>query len=138
MGEILSNKGKYHQQYEALHHNNSIDLDAHKVRENAKAYLMELIKRREFTGIRGDNPTYYGMRNSTSNYATEIYRLDALTFQGLGAKHIESYFQFPNWDNLYRWAKIRNNFNIDREPIDKVESKLLLYLLHGKLREKML
>ena len=125
----MSTKGKYHAQYDALHMNNSINLDAHTVRENAKKYLMDLIKRRDFTGPRNDVPTYYGMKNSTSNYATEVLRLDSLSFQGLGAKNEESYFQFPKWDNLYRWAKIMKNFDIDREPIDKIESEHILNIL---------
>ena len=116
-------KGKYHQQYDALYKNHSIDMDAHTVREHAKLYLMDLIKRRQMTGIRKDNPTYYGMKNSTTNYASEIYRLDSLSFQGLGAKDEESYFEFPNWNNVYRWGKIMKTFGIDREPIDKVKSK---------------
>ena len=32
IGEILSMKGKYHQQYDALYKNHSIDMDAHTVR----------------------------------------------------------------------------------------------------------
>ena len=124
IGEILSMKGKYHRQYDALHKNNSIDMDAHTVREHAKSYLMDLIKRRQMTGVRKDNPTYYGMKNSTTNYANEIYRLDSLSFQGLGATDEESYFEFPNWKNVYRWGKIMKTFGIDREPIDKVKSKL--------------
>ena len=62
--------------------NNSITLDAHTVRESTKEYLLELIKRRQIQSQK--NPTYYGMRNSSTNYATEIYRLDSLTFQNLG------------------------------------------------------
>ena len=50
VGEILSMKGSYHKQYDALHQNNSIDIDGHTVRENAKTYLMNLIKHRQFTG----------------------------------------------------------------------------------------
>ena len=80
-------------------------------------------------GVRKDNPTYYGMRNSTTNYATEIYRLDSLSFQGLGAQDEESYFEFPNWKNIYRWGKVMKNFGIHREPIDKVKSTYLS-LLH--------
>ena len=92
IGEILSMKGKYHQQYDALYKNHSIDMDAHTVREHAKLYLMDLIKRRQMTGIRKDNPTYYGMKNSTTNYASEIYRLDSLSFQGLGAKDEDTHY----------------------------------------------
>jgi len=127
IGEILSMKGKYHQQYDALYKNHSIDMDAHTVREHAKLYLMDLIKRRQMTGIRKDNPTYYGMKNSTTNYASEIYRLDSLSFQGLGAKDEESYFEFPNWSNVYRWGKIMKTFGIDREPIDKVKIPSILF-----------
>ena len=82
VGEILSKKGKYAVPYEIYYKNNSINLDAHTVRESTKEYLLELIKRRQIQSQK--NPTYYGMRNSSTNYATEIYRLDSLTFQNLG------------------------------------------------------
>ena len=82
VGEILSKKGKYAVPYEIYYKNNSITLDAHTVRESTKEYLLELIKRRQIQSQK--NPTYYGMRNSSTNYATEIYRLDSLTFQNLG------------------------------------------------------
>ena len=82
---------------------------------------MELIKRRKI--VPQNNPTYYGMRNSTTNYATEIYRLDTLSFQALGANSEDSYFQFPNWANKKLWDKIRQSFGIGQEPIDRIESK---------------
>ena len=123
IGEILKLGGKNQRQYESLYKNNSLDLDAHGVRERTKNYLMELIKRRQLSGYNKDNPNYYAMRNSTSNYATEIYRLDSLSFRGLGANNEESYFQFPNWANQNRWGKIKQTFGIDSEPIDKVESR---------------
>ena len=121
VGEILSGKGKYATQYKALYKNNSVDLDAHIARESTKEYLLELIKRRKI--VPQNNPTYYGMRNSTTNYATEIYRLDTLSFQALGANRDDSYFQFPNWANKKLWDKIRQNFGIGQEPIDRIESR---------------
>ena len=90
-------KGKYHQQYDALYKNHSIDMDAHTVREHAKLYLMDLIKRRQMTGIRKDNPTYYGMKNSTTNYASEIYRLDSLSFQGIHSLNGFHGFLWSQW-----------------------------------------
>ena len=123
MGEILSMKGKYHREYDALFQNTSLTKDSHTARENAKLYLMELIKRLEMTGIRQDNPAYFGMRNSESNFATEIYRLESLQFQALGAQSDESYFPFPNWKVAKRWAKVKQNFGIDTEdPIDQIQS----------------
>jgi hypothetical protein len=121
----LSTKGRYTDQYKALNMNASMDMDAHMVRENTKNYLMELIQRRDFFGPKRDIPDYAGMRNSTTNFATEIIRLDALTFQGLGATHPESYFQFPNWKNERVWNKVKSNFGISMEPIDKVDGIIL-------------
>ena len=123
VGEILSVKGKYHPQYDALFTNASIVKDSHTVRENAKEYLKELIHRLEYTGLRKDNPAYYGMRSSTSNFATELYRLESLQFQALGAQNEESYFAFPNWAIGHRWGKIKASFGIDTDPIDQIQSK---------------
>ena len=50
VGEILSSKGKYHQQFDALFSNASIVKDSHTTREQAKEYLKELIHRLEYTG----------------------------------------------------------------------------------------
>ena len=133
VGEILSAKGKYRTQYNALYSNRSIDLDAHLAREHTKNYLMELIKRREFTGYYKDNPNYYGMKNSTTNYVTQIYRLDALTFQGLGAQNEESYFKFPNWSQK-KWNNIKTNFDVDNTPIDQVDSKFGTTLFSSKAK----
>ena len=70
VGEILSQK-KYGPEYSAYYKNKSIELDAHSVRESAKNYLLELIRRRKMV----PHPTYYtGFLNTESNYATLIYR----------------------------------------------------------------
>lgn len=127
VGEILSFNDKYRSQYEALYRNNSIQMDAHTVRERAKHYLMELISKRQFGGYNGNNPNYYGMRNSTRNYATEIIRLDSLSFRGLGANNEESYFSFPNWANTKRWGKIQETFGITSTPLDQIEIPSILF-----------
>ena len=75
-------------------------------------------------GLRKDNPAYYGMRSSTSNFATELYRLESLQFQALGAQNEESYFSFPNWAVGHRWGKVKSNFGIDTDPIDQIQSKI--------------
>ena len=77
-----------------------------------------------FLGLRKDNPAYYGMRSSTSNFATELYRLESLQFQALGAQNEESYFSFPNWAVGHRWGKVKSNFGIDTDPIDQIQSKI--------------
>ena len=79
-----------------------------------------------FLGLRKDNPAYYGMRSSTSNFATELYRLESLQFQALGAQNEESYFSFPNWAVGHRWGKVKSNFGIDTDPIDQIQSKIHL------------
>ena len=66
------------------------------------------------------------MRSSTSNFATELYRLESLQFQALGAQNEESYFSFPNWAVGHRWGKVKSNFGIDTDPIDQIQSKIHL------------
>ena len=120
VGEILSQK-KYGPEYSAYYRNNSIELDAHSVRESAKNYLLELIRRRKMV----PHPTYYtGFLNTESNYATSIYRMESNLFKGLGSEDKESYFNFPNWGNSGQWDKTRRNFGIGQEPIDNVKSKI--------------
>ena len=133
VGEILSSKGKYHRQFDALFSNASIVKDSHTTREKAKEYLKELIHRLEYTGLRKDNPAYYGMRSSTSNFATELYRLESLQFQALGAQNEESYFSFPNWAVGHRWEKIKASFGIDTDPIDQIQSKIHITKIPKKI-----
>ena len=70
------------------------------------------------------------MRSSTSNFATELYRLESLQFQALGAQNEESYFSFPNWAVEHRWGKVKSNFGIDTDPIDQIQSKIHLKKKH--------
>ena len=97
------------------------------MRESAKNYLLELIRRRKMV----PHPTYYtGFLNTESNYATSIYRMESNLFKGLGSEDKESYFNFPNWGNSGQWDKTRRNFGIGQEPIDNVKSKI--YSLYWK------
>ena len=92
--------------------------------------FFDLLDPNFFLGLRKDNPAYYGMRSSTSNFATELYRLESLQFQALGAQNEESYFSFPNWAVGHRWGKVKSNFGIDTDPIDQIQSKIHLKKKH--------
>lgn len=115
VGNILSIKGKYRNDYEELHMNNSIQFGAHEAREKLETYLMELLRRRMMTNI-----DKYEEIKFTKNYAVQFTRLQECIVRARADPNPYSYLSLPNWETN-DWTGFRKMMGKKYTPIDEIE-----------------